>query len=177
MFSEFEYMNLSFVLQYHCLGSFSHFFGFHHSLQCPADARSLECTSASHWELEWMKKLSVNLIRTQHSDFWHPKLERSVKLFNLIICSKSYTCRTPSHKPSAYLPAPPMPHDPPPVKVGMSAYVLVESSLCLVPHCRGMWPRNVPRVHNPGECGETEWSLSTIPENCGIEGEAVTQVK
>ena len=55
MFSEFEYMNLSFVLQYHCLGSFSHFFGFHHSLQCPADARSL---STSHWELdrEWKRK-------------------------------------------------------------------------------------------------------------------------
>ena len=112
MFSEFEYMNLSFVLQYHCLGSFSHFFGFHHSLQCPADARS-----TSHWELEWKRKClsrPVNSNTAHHSDFWLPKLERSVKLFNLIICSKSYTCRTPSHGPSAYLPAPPCHMTPPP---------------------------------------------------------------
>ena len=54
MFSEFEYMNLSFVLQYHCLGSFSHFFGFHHSLQCPADHR---CSKYSPLRARVKKKM------------------------------------------------------------------------------------------------------------------------
>ena len=46
-----------------------------------------------------------------------------------------------------------------------------------MPHVWGMWPRNVPRVHNPGDCGETEPSLATyVSRTCGIDGEDTSKV-